>query len=130
VHELSTTEQVQRLHAGTLDAGLVGLPVTEGGLSTVLLHEDPLVVAVPTDHALAGRDALSLDDLARQPLIWWRREPEPGTFDRCARQLERDGFCPTVVQEASSKPAILALVAAGVGGRRARSGVARAPGAR
>ncbi len=65
------TEQVLHLlREGALDAGILALPVHEDSLHCEFLFEEPFVLAVPDDHALAThRGRLKLGDLANEHLL-------------------------------------------------------------
>jgi LysR family hydrogen peroxide-inducible transcriptional activator len=60
---------LSRLHEGRLDAVLLALPVADEQLHVEFLFEEPFVLAVPEAHALAGRDSLSLGELADERLL-------------------------------------------------------------
>jgi DNA-binding transcriptional LysR family regulator len=91
-----------RLLDGELDLGVVALPVDDAEVTTSpLFHEDHIVVG-PKDHPLARSSGpLSLDDLARYPLLLaapgtpFRREVED-TFRaaglRVKTKMEVDGM--------------------------------------
>ena len=57
------------LREGTLDAGILALPVHDDSLHTEFLFEEPFVLAVPGDHELAGRRCMRMDELAEQNLL-------------------------------------------------------------
>ena len=65
------TEQIVRmLREGTLDVGLLALPVHEESLHAEFLFEEPFVLAVPDDHPLAHRKTrLKLADLSDESLL-------------------------------------------------------------
>ncbi|HEV2539434.1 MAG TPA: DNA-binding transcriptional regulator OxyR [Frateuria sp.] len=65
------TEQVIRmLREGSLDTGLLALPLHEESLHAEFLFEEPFVLAVPDDHPLARRKArLKLADLEDESLL-------------------------------------------------------------
>ena len=65
------TEHVLRmLREGALDAGIVALPVHEESLHAEFLFEEPFVLAVPDNHALATRQTrLKLSDLENEHLL-------------------------------------------------------------
>lgn len=66
LRESKTDELVAHVREGSLDLGLLALPLTdEHGLTTEPLARDPFLLAVPTHHALADRRRpLSIDTLA------------------------------------------------------------------
>lgn len=51
------------------DVSLVRLPVDRTGLKLVPLFSEPLLVALPTDHRLAGKEAVRIADLAGEHLL-------------------------------------------------------------
>jgi LysR family hydrogen peroxide-inducible transcriptional activator len=54
---------MRRLEEGDLDVMLFPLPLRRDALSTATLFDEPLWLALPKGHPLAGKDALALDDL-------------------------------------------------------------------
>ena len=113
--EFSTTEQVAALQDGTLDAGLVRLPVETERIATLRLVEEHLVVALPDFHPLAARKRVPLAALADQPFVLWGRDRNPLFHDEVVDACRDAGFSPDVVQEAGEMPTIVSLVAAGLG---------------
>lgn len=68
--EEKTDQVLEMLREGTLDAGLLALPLHEDSLQTQLLFEEPFVLAVPQNHPLARRTApLTVADLEDQSLL-------------------------------------------------------------
>ncbi|GAB2508555.1 LysR substrate-binding domain-containing protein [Nocardiopsis aegyptia] len=116
VAEHKTADQVRLLQLGQLDLGLVHLPVApDNGLETTPVLEDPVGVALPSGHRLAGADAVALADLAEEEFVLFPRELEPQTFDRYTDACVAAGFAPRVAHEATGLQTILALVAAETG---------------
>jgi DNA-binding transcriptional LysR family regulator len=83
------------------------------GLRTVSLLKDPLHVALPAEHPLAGKPALRLQDLKDED---WVQTSAPSP---CARHVVRvclaAGFEPKVTFESDDYETVQGLVAAGVG---------------
>jgi DNA-binding transcriptional LysR family regulator len=106
-----------RLRAGELDLALLfefaGETFLEQDMTRLELLEDPMFLALPRDHRLAGRDAVRLADLAEEPWVQTSR-PSP-----CARHVVRSahaaGFEPKVSFESDDYQTVQGLVAAGVG---------------
>jgi len=107
-----------RLRAGEFD--LVLLFEFEGvgerlgaGLRRFELLDDPLHLALRTDHPLAGREQLRLEDLSGESLI------QTSASSPCARHVVRSchaaGFEPSVSFESDDYQTVQGLVAAGVG---------------
>jgi LysR family hydrogen peroxide-inducible transcriptional activator len=69
LREEKTEQVLHMLREGTLDAGILALPVHDDSLHVEFLFEEPFVLAVPSGHALAGRGRLRMDDLSDQNLL-------------------------------------------------------------
>jgi len=74
---------------------------------------EPLVLAVPTAHALAARDAVSLAEVAGEPFVM-RRAPS-GMRAQTVALCAAAGFEPEVAFDADDVPTVRGLVAAGLG---------------
>ncbi len=84
LRELSTTDQLAALAEGSLDIGFVrpGQPQETAGVETRLVLDEPLVVALPEQHPLAGRDSLAMADLAGESFILHPRAIGTGIYDK------------------------------------------------
>ena len=111
-------EIAPRLRAGEFDLALLfefpGTRERHGArLRTQLLLEDPMLVALPAEHALAGKPALALADLRDQDWV------QTSATSPCARHVVRScvaaGYEPTVTFESDDYETVQGLVAAGVG---------------
>lgn len=71
-----------------VDAVLSRLPFPTGQLHVTVLYDEPRVVIVSPDHRLAGKESVTLDDIADEPLprlrdsdpewsAYWRIDPRP-----------------------------------------------------
>jgi DNA-binding transcriptional LysR family regulator len=107
-----------RLRSGELDLALLfdfpGVRERPGaGLRTVRLLEDPMDVALPAEHPLAGKPALRLSDLSDEAWV------QTSAASPCARHVVRlclgAGFEPQVTFESDDYETVQGLVAAGVG---------------
>jgi DNA-binding transcriptional LysR family regulator len=107
-----------RLRAGEFDLALLfefpGVRERPGpGLRSVTLLEDPMHVALPVDHPLVTKRALSLADLRDQHWV------QTSAASPCARHVVRSclaaGFEPYVAFESDDYETVQGLVAAGVG---------------
>jgi DNA-binding transcriptional LysR family regulator len=113
--ELTTSRQIESLHAGEIDAGLLYAPLKEEGLESTPVHEEPLVVALGSEHPLSVLPSLSLEDLAGEPFILPPHRLGAGLYRQIERFFERENFRPRVASEAVQLQTIVALVAGGVG---------------
>jgi DNA-binding transcriptional LysR family regulator len=111
-------EIAPRLRAGEFDLALLfefpGARERPGaGLRNVTLLEDPMHVALPAEHPLADKAALTLGDLGE--LDWVQTSAD----SPCARHVVRSclaaGFEPNVTFESDDYETVQGLVAAGVG---------------
>jgi DNA-binding transcriptional LysR family regulator len=110
-------EIAPRLRAGELDLALLfefaGETPLQGDMTRVELLEDPMYLALPSDHPLAGAQKLRLEDLKAQAWVQTARSSP------CARHVVRcchaAGFEPHVAFESDDYQTVQGLVAAGVG---------------
>ncbi|WP_428965532.1 LysR family transcriptional regulator [Micromonospora fluostatini] len=98
----SVDELAHLVANGRLDYALTGVcgdstPSAEFGLSWREVAVDPVVVLLPEQHPLAGRDEVSLVELRREQ---WVAAPGDGCFGDCfAAACARAGFTPRKVYE-------------------------------
>ena len=113
-------EIVPRLRAGELDlallfefAGETPLQEEMTQITRAELLEDPMYLALPREHPLAGRARLRLEDLQREAWV------QTSSSSPCARHVVRcchaAGFEPNVSFESDDYQTVQGLVAAGVG---------------
>ena len=69
-----------------VDAVVTRLPIRTDGLHVTILYDEPRLLLVPMDHRLAGKESVTLDDIADEPIprlpdpVWnayWRIDPRP-----------------------------------------------------
>ena len=119
--ESGTTELIGDLREERVDAAFIRTPVADpAGLVVDRLLEEAMVVALPTQHAMAraGRSdsaGVNLKRLAGEMFIVYRRHTGPGLYDAIIAACHAAGFSPQVGQEAPRIVATLNLVAAGLG---------------
>ena len=65
----SWTDQVEVLRDGRVDVSIVRLPIDQRGLSVRPMFADPRVVALRSDHRLAGKESVDIADLADEHLL-------------------------------------------------------------
>lgn len=116
VRETEAAESYELLSAGVVDLALslaAHAPTARDARFTRrTLLEDPLDVALPPDHPLAGAAELRLADLSGDPWIYGGSGPwSEITRNAC----EAAGFVPEQAHSASGWTAILAMVEAGMG---------------
>jgi DNA-binding transcriptional LysR family regulator len=105
-----------RLRAGEVDLALCNdesyleLP----DVDAVLLFEEPMLVALPPDHRLAGRSRLRLGELAEETWMLGTAHACPDAR-RFIRACHAEGFDPQIAFHNDDYTAVLGFVAAGVG---------------
>ncbi|HEY2059649.1 LysR family transcriptional regulator [Amycolatopsis sp. NBC_01480] len=62
-------DQTEVLHDGRADVSVVRLPVEPRGLSVRPMFEEPRVAVLPATHRLAGKESVSITDLAAEHLL-------------------------------------------------------------
>jgi DNA-binding transcriptional LysR family regulator len=69
-----------------VDAAVTRLPLATDGLHVTILYDEPRLLLVPLDHRLAGKESVTLDDIADEPIpkmpdpawnAYWRIDPRP-----------------------------------------------------
>ncbi|MFJ3673198.1 LysR family transcriptional regulator [Streptomyces sp. NPDC090106] len=116
--ELEPEQGVDAVLRGDADLAVVldwynkPLPMPEG-LAQAPILDDPVEIAMPHGHPLAGRDEVDLDDFAEDEWVAW---PE-GEFchEWLLYTLRTKGIEPVIAHRAEEHHTQLALVAAGLG---------------
>jgi LysR family transcriptional regulator, hydrogen peroxide-inducible genes activator len=67
--EEKTSDILDLLQRGSLDAALLALPVTGNDIEIEVLFHEPFVVALPSQHKLAGKKQIELGDLKGSELL-------------------------------------------------------------
>jgi DNA-binding transcriptional LysR family regulator len=113
-------EALDRLRDDQMDVAFMRA-VLDGSqnLSVNPLLVEPMVVALPSDHAMAqhapGGTAIALNDLARETFIVYARQLGPAFYEATIAACLKAGFTPRLGQEAPRVTSALSLVAAGLG---------------
>lgn len=107
-------EALSMLRDGTIDLAIVS-PPTPAGISTLLVRNETLMVAIPSDHRLTHDDRISIQDLRDQRFIAYPASHGSRIRDAMFSICAGAGFVPHVAQEAPDPYSLLALVGAGVG---------------
>lgn len=113
-HDPLSGRSDEDLHVSATVNGDGGEVAAPGDLDVIHLFDDPMYVAMPLGHPLAGADAVELSSLAEEPWML-------ATTDSCPdsrlflRACHAAGFEPRIAFQNDDYPAILGFVAAGVG---------------
>jgi DNA-binding transcriptional LysR family regulator len=124
LEECLSNESVDRLRNEQMDVAFIrATSGDEHGLTVSALLEEPMVIALPTTHALAKgkpQAGISLDRLSRETFILYG-PPGTGMYDSTIAACQAAGFSPRVgnlgasTQLAPRITSTLSLVGAGIG---------------
>ena len=113
MRDMSTPAQIAALVDGSIDIGIVRLPIAHTELDSLPLFHEQLVVA--TSGSLSYNSRPGLAALRNQPFVFFPRATSATLHDHVLGLCRGAGFSPTIVQEASELFTILNLVRAGLG---------------
>ena len=118
LQEMTPNEQLGALKDGRLDLCISRNAMEAANrdplIQAVLLWHDPVVVALPLGHRFGARKTLSLLDLKHEDFVSLRLDSSPFA-NQLIKACFEQGFTPTVAQQVVELPAVLNLVAAGLG---------------
>lgn len=111
--EVGSRQVEYGIEDGSLDIGVVALPVKEDIFEMFSFVKEPLMAITPLNHPLAKRDKLRLIDLKDEPLALFREDfsLHDTIIDRCHDR----GFYPKIICESSQWDFIAEMVAAELG---------------
>jgi DNA-binding transcriptional LysR family regulator len=119
LHEMYSEPQFTALRTDQIDVGFVrDEPRHESDARTLridVIDYEPLLLAVPGGHPLAGQDSVQFGELVNEPFVSQPRELAATLYDRLVQLASKAGFHPLIRQQAQQINGLLALVAAGIG---------------
>jgi DNA-binding transcriptional LysR family regulator len=114
--EETTAQLLGRFRTHRLDAAFLRpAPGEAESWEEELLFEEPMMVALPAGHALAGEAALPLAALSEQPFVLYPRRNGRALYDAIVDACRAAGFSPRVEQEAPQMASTVTLIATGLG---------------
>lgn len=114
--EQKTIRLLPRLMTGRLDIAIVRPPdVRDPRLEFRPLFSETIVVAIPDSHPLAGKTAITVQDMVDEALIVPDRGSRPHSHDLTMKLFHDAGLTARVAQIAEEKQTIVSLVGTGVG---------------
>lgn len=114
--ESTSVGVIELLRANRIDAGFIRGPVASA--PDIDMHEvetDDLMMVVPADHPLAGRDVIALADCRDEIFVAYSVESVPGLHNVMLAACVQAGFTARVGQEATQVQTVVSLVASGLG---------------
>jgi len=114
---IASETQISTIAAGHADLGIVRFPLLrrDPSVSFVELPAERLWVALPANHPLAGREALSLADLKQEAFVSAMHRERGGLARLVTELCLRQGIVPRTARVMSRKTSMLNLVAHGHG---------------
>jgi len=112
---LTTTEQLKRLRAGELDAGLLRPPVTSPDFDTRFVEQAPQMLAVPAGHRLAKKRKLQWADFNGEGLVMIHPDLQHSFYDAFIAACAKAGAKTHVAQYAQDVQIKMWLISAGFG---------------
>jgi DNA-binding transcriptional LysR family regulator len=113
--EDATQAQLDAVEKERVDVALVRGPLSAKSLRTVVLLREPFIVALPAAHPLTNHRTMSLQAVAKEPIVLFPRHLAPQFHDTVVGMFRRARLSLNVVQEAAEYQTMMSLVAAGLG---------------
>lgn len=112
---LTSAEQLKRLRAGELDAGLLRPPVNSPELEMRFVEQAPQVLAVPVGHRLAKKGRLEWKDFNGEGLVMIHPDQQHSFYDPFIAACIKAGAKTHVAQYAQDVQIKMWLISAGFG---------------
>ncbi|MFT2018756.1 LysR family transcriptional regulator [Streptomyces sp. 796.1] len=113
LHQSNAVEMERRLRVGDVDFCVASQPLSGARLGRIELMQESVLLVVPLGHRLAGRESVTVPELADEPFVVNRR----GNWQRTLldRLFAAEGLTPVVACEGDELGASHELIAAGLG---------------
>lgn len=92
-------ENIARVVVRQLDLAIVTGAPSSPEYETETLWSEDIFAALPSDHALAGRESVELEDLKSQRFLVMRYPPGPDVYDWIIRRLSNLGSSPLIDEQ-------------------------------
>ncbi|SAV14951.1 LysR family transcriptional regulator [Klebsiella pneumoniae] len=116
VKEIDSAEAIPLLQSGDIDLAFARLTGELGNdIESLPLASDNLVVALPHDHHLAGKNSVALDALSNEEWVMFARHLSPVFFDSITAACRGQSFSPRIIHEVRSVASQIAFVSCGQG---------------
>jgi DNA-binding transcriptional LysR family regulator len=115
LRELTNRQAVDGVLADRIHISFVRVPFDDHGLCCEPVYEEPVVLALPSDHPLTALEAVPLGALCDEAFVMIPRVQEPELHDYYIALCQEAGFSPHIVHEVNTTVVGVGLVASGVG---------------
>ncbi|PRC45493.1 LysR family transcriptional regulator, partial [Mycobacterium sp. ITM-2017-0098] len=113
--EMLAPAQLAALHSGEIDVGLLRPPVTDPDVAVEVIRRDRLLVGLPADHPLTGRDVIDIADLRDEDFISHAGRGRSRMASVLTELCAAAGYTPRIRHEVEETSTLVTLVAAGLG---------------
>ncbi len=114
--EDKSVKLLPKLKSGALDIAFVRPPLApRSGIKFDFLIDEPTVVALPSNHQLAAKKHIVIEDLEDVPLIVPSPRNRPHSYNLTMRLFLKKGLEPLIAQQAEEKQTIVNMVRADIG---------------
>ena len=113
--EMIPTDLNSALQDGSLDAAISFAEPATPDINSMVLLQEPLIVALPSEHPQAKAEHFRLEKLFNDPFITVPRVMAPMLHDSILHQCQKVGFSPKIGLEVSVQQTIVNFVAQGFG---------------
>ena len=114
--EDKTINLIPKLKSGWLDMIFIRAPqAIDASLAIRCITRESCVLAVPSNHPLAGRSQVAVGDFQHEAMIIPDRRTRPHSHELTMSVFKLAGLTPHIAQFAEEKQTILSLVSAGLG---------------
>lgn len=113
--EMVSGDQLEALSSGQIDVGFLRPPIARPGMIARRVVAEPLLAAVPYNHALASARTIAIRAFDDQPFVMYSPYESRYFHDLLVAHFSRANVLPRYVQKMSQIHSILAMVRAGLG---------------
>lgn len=111
---LTSPLQREGIEKGDINVGFIVGPFQSNEIASKVAANHPLMVLLPAGHPLIAKSTISVQDLAREPLVLGTLKEWPTLRSIIDTVFDTANLSPLICQEASSLTGILGLVTAGL----------------
>lgn len=113
--EQASSEQIEALLHGQLDAGFLNAGSVPSQLSAITLRSERFLCCLPENHPLADQDQIAVADLAAERVVMFSRDVAQANHDNVIAIFNRAGVFPHTCHEARQWLTIIGMIANGFG---------------
>lgn len=114
--EITSMEQASALREGKIDAGISRVEIPSEGIELIVVRNEPMLAALPSDHPLAKlEDGLPLSSFKDEPFLLYNSKSGPSLAEHVIKQVGLRGITLSNIIEVDQYEAALMMIAAGCG---------------